>query len=434
MVPITQYPFNYTKLPGELKGVKRKKFIQQTKIIKNLYVNGPASNAEIGKRLKISIPTSLKILNELLVNEVVEEKGVGVSRGGRRPVLYGLKDNSIYALGIDMARYKTSMALYNNNNINVSGTKVFPFDITVAGKSVDQLHLHAMELIKSSGIDQKRLVGVGIIMPGLVDSVKGVNYTHMNFGTRTTRQVLEEKFNRPVYVENDAKALAHAELRYGKAKGRKNVLVIFLDWGLGLGIIIDGKIYRGALGFAGELSHTPAIDNQIYCQCGKQGCLETIASGAAIARMAREGIRSGQSSILSELVDDIDKIETTAVIDAANRGDLCSIRILSEIGMNLGKGLASLMQLLNPEMVILSGKVSEARQYITTPVQQALHTYCMLQMRENTEIVISDMGQEHGILGAVSMVMEYVFDRPAAEEEKPVRIKYAERHAGIINS
>ena len=399
--------------PGQLKGIKKKRFLQKTRILRNLYAHGPASNAEIGKRLKISLPTSLTMLDELLESGLVDKKGYGKSKGGRKPEMYGLRNNSVFSLGIHVERFSTHMAIYNNDNQNISGTVSYSSDIKDTAGFVDELFKKASDLVEESLINTKKLICVGIIMPGLVDSVRGVNHTHLNFDNETIQEVLEEKFNRPVFIENDAKAMAHAELRFGKAKGRKNVLMIFLEWGLGLGIIVDGKIYRGALGFAGELSHIPAIDNDIYCQCGKQGCLETIASGAAISRMANEGIESGKISILGNIKEaEPLNISTSEVVKAANSGDLYAISILSDVGINLGKGLASLMQLFNPELIILSGNVCEAKQYITTPVQQALNTYCMPQIREHTGVEISELGKSHGILGAVSMAMEYVFEHP----------------------
>jgi N-acetylglucosamine repressor len=397
----------------QLKGVQRKRFLLKAAILRSLYVHGSASNSDIGKRLRISLPTSLIIMNELLESGLICRMGHGESRGGRRPAMYGLKSNSLFVLGIHVERFHTRMAIYNNDNQNISGTISYSSDIANAEEFIEELFSRASGLINESLQDKSKLICVGVVMPGLVDSCKGVNYTHLNFGKTTTREVLESRFNRPVFIENDAKSMAHAELRFGKAHGHRNVLVIFLEWGLGLGIIINGEIYRGSLGFAGELSHTPAVDNQIYCQCGKQGCLETIASGAAISRMAVEGIAVGKVSMLGKINNEgTRKIETKDVVDAANSGDLYAISILSEVGMNLGKGLASLMQLFNPDLVILSGIVCQARQYITTPIQQALNSYCMPQMREQTGIAISELGDNHGILGAVSMAMEHVFDRP----------------------
>jgi N-acetylglucosamine repressor len=395
----------------ELKGVYGKKHIQKLKIIKYLYVHGSKSNADICFRLKISSPTSLGIINELIHVGLLEKQGKGKSIGGRKPDLFGIKDNSLFVLGIEMGRYKTRMAIFNNKNVTITEIETFSLELNNDIATVDRLYEQATKLIKSSKIDPLKLIGIGINMPGLVDSKKGFNYTYLNFGEKSIQEILEEKFNRPVYIENDAKAIALAEHRFGLAKGKKDVLVIFLDWGIGLGIIQDGKVYRGTSGFAGEFSHIPFIENGYLCRCGKQGCLETVASGTALARMVKEGIQAGRNSLLTKLSDnDLDKIETELVVDAASKGDQYAINLLSEIGMNLGKGIAVLIQLYNPELIILGGRVAEAKEYITTPIQQSLNIYCMAQLREKTSIVISELGQKVGIMGAVAMVMENIFE------------------------
>jgi len=193
------------------------------------------------------------------------------------------------------------------------------------------------------------------------------------------------------------------------ARGRRDVLVLSLDWGIGLGIIMDGKLRSGITGFAGEIGHIPLVNDGALCYCGKRGCLETVASGIALARMAKEGIKSGQHSLLNELSDqEIDSIEPQLVIDAANRGDQYAINILSEVGINLGKGISILIQLFNPELIILGGRIAEARQYITTPIQQSINKYCMAQIREKTKIALSDLGKEADIMGPVAVVMENI--------------------------
>ena len=187
---------------------------------------------------------------------------------------------------------------------------------------------------------------------------------------------------------------------------------MLMDWGVGLGIIMDGKMRKGSRGFSGEIGHIPLIDEGALCYCGKKGCLETVASGIALARMAKEGIKSGQHSLLNELSDhEIDKIEPHLVIDAANRGDQYAISILSIVGSNLGKGIATLVQLFNPEVIILGGKMAEAKQYITIPIIQSINTYSMTEIRENTQIVTSELGQDSCILGVASMVINNIFER-----------------------
>jgi glucokinase-like ROK family protein len=310
-----------------------------------------------------------------------------------------------------MGIYKTRMSIFDNKNTNITGIKIYPLGLDNKLSTLDKLVEHVNELIKESGIDSSKLMGIGISMPGLVDSHKGINYTYLNFGNKSVRDILIKKFNRPVFIENDAKAAALAEFRFGIAKRKKNVLVLYLDWGIGLGLILDGKIYRGTSGFSGEFSHIPMIENGLLCHCGKNGCIETVASGTAITRIAKEGIQSGRSSIISSLVnDDLDKIEIKTIVDAAHQGDQYAISILSEMGYNLGKGIAVLIQLLNPELIVLGGKVSVAGQYITTPIQQSLNTYCMRQIHEKTDIRISEMEQSVGIMGAVAIVMEDIFE------------------------
>ena len=211
---------------------------------------------------------------------------------------------------------------------------------------------------------------------------------------------------------NDVKSATLAEYRFGQAQNMKNVLVLSMDWGLGLGIIIDGKLRTGASGFAGEFGHIPLIEGGALCHCGKRGCLETVASGIALARMAREGIRSGQSTMLRYLEEE--DLEPGLIINAANEGDQYAISILAETGRYLGKGIAILIQLFNPEAIILSGKIAKAKQYITIPIQQSINTYCMTQLRENTTLALSDLGSDAGILGSVATVMENIFEKQIA--------------------
>lgn len=395
----------------KLKGLEKKKFIQEIKIIKYLYVHGAKTNADICRQLKISAPKSFSLLNDLIDSNLIEKQGRGVSIGGRKPDLYGIKEKSLFVMSIDMGIYKTRMSIFDNKNTNITGVKTYSLELDNNSATIDKLVEYANLLIEESGIARSKLMGIGISMPGLVDSHKGINHTYLNLGNKPLRDILVKRFNRPVFIENDAKAAALAEFRFGMAKDKKNVLMLYLDWGIGLGLILNGKLYRGSTGFSGEFSHIPMIEDGLLCHCGKHGCIETIASGTAISRMVKEGMLSGKSSNIKSLINnDLDKIEIKLVVDAAFEGDQYAIRILNEVGYNLGKGIAILIQLFNPELIILGGRVSEAGQYITTPIQQALNTYCMRQIREKTEIKISEMEQFVGIMGAVAIVMEDIFE------------------------
>jgi N-acetylglucosamine repressor len=400
-----------------LSNIERKKYLQKVRLIKLLHGEGAKSNADICKILNISSPTSLVLINELVREKLIEKKGKGRSVGGRKPELYSLRDNSFFVLCIEMERFKTEIAILDNNNNNISGIHSFPLRLSKdksAMNLLNQLYEAADGLIQSSGIDVDKLVGVGLSMPGLVDTNAGKNYTYFSTATesKTLQEILEEKFQKPVYIQNDVKTNALAECRFGLAVGKKNVLVLLMDWGIGLGIIMDGKLQSGISGFSGEIGHIPFVNDGEQCYCGKRGCLETVASGIALARMAKQGIQSGESSLLNNLSDEeIENIEPHIVIQAANKGDQYAINILSDIGHNLGKAVATLIQLFNPELIILGGKIAEAKQYITIPIKHSINTYCMTRIRENTRIVLSTLGHDAGLLGSANTVMEFTFDK-----------------------
>ncbi len=248
-------------------------------------------------------------------------------------------------------------------------------------------------------------------MPGLVSAKEGKNFTYFLSGQESLslQAALKKQFEKPVYILNDAKSACLAELKFGKAKNKKDVLVITMDWGIGLGIVMGGKMHTGTSGFAGEFGHIPMVEDGELCHCGKRGCLETIASGLALVNKARKGLSTGETSLLSAMVKENTELNPEIIIEAANRGDQFSIKILSEIGSNLGKGIAILIQIFNPELVILEGKIAEAKKFITTPIQQSMNTFCMIQLKEKTEIILSKLGKKSHLLGSTAAVVNNVF-------------------------
>lgn len=257
-------------------------------------------------------------------------------------------------------------------------------------------------VLQSPTIDHTKIMGCYVGMPGLVDTAKGENYSYLidNHENSPLVKAFEEALNLPVIVQNDMAGSAVAEFRHGLAKGKKDVLVLLMDWGVGLGIIMDSKLRRGTTGFSGEFGHMPFVENGALCYCGKHGCLETIASGNALSKTAKEGLLEGKKSMLNELSkEELERIEPEAIINAANRGDQYAIQLLSNIGANMGKAIAILIQLFNPELIVLSGKIAKAKQYITLPMQQSINTYCMTQIREEMEIASSELGENSRLLG-----------------------------------
>ena len=395
----------------EMSNVERKKVHQKTRIIKHMFLNGDTSNAEICTKFGISLPTSMALINQLLDDGIVIKKGRGKSEGGRKPDLYGLKEHSFFVLSIHIERFKIKLALIDNNH-SIVKEEILETQISTNSNIVDLLYDFSQEFFKASEVDHKKIMGVGISMPGLVSSEEGKNFTYYltEQDPASLRDKFEERFKKPVAILNDAKSASLAEFHFGLAKEKQNVLVISMDWGVGLGIIMGGKIHSGVSGFAGEFGHIPMVEDGMLCHCGKRGCLETEASGLALVRKVKEGLKNGQTSILNSLTpEDLEKLEPDTIIEAANKGDQFAINSLSEIGISLGKGIAILIQIFNPELIVLEGKIAKAKQFITTPIQQSMNIYCMMQLKEKTNIELSNLGNNSSLYGGTIAVMDSIF-------------------------
>ncbi|HKJ48031.1 MAG TPA: ROK family transcriptional regulator [Christiangramia sp.] len=400
----------------DIKNVERKKLLQKIKIIKYLFLNGSTSNADICSKFDISLPTSMALINQLMETGIVVKAGQGKSEGGRKPDLYGLKEHSFFVLTIHIKRFKIKIAITDNNHSIIMEDEITT-EISPKSNIVELLHEKAQEVIENSGIDPEKMLGVAISMPGLVSTTEGKNFTYYltEQEPESLRDKFEKKFKKPVVILNDTKSACLAEYRFGIGKNKDNVLVISMDWGIGLGIIMGGKMHTGHSGFAGEFGHIPMVEDGILCHCGKRGCLETEASGLALVRKAKEGLKRGQTSVLNELKgEDFEKMDPRVIIKAANKGDQFAINLLSEIGISLGKGIAILIQIFNPELIILESEIAKAKQFITTPIQQSTNTYCMMQLKEKTRIELSNLGPNSCLYGGTIAVMDEIFKNQVA--------------------
>lgn len=373
------------------------------KILKHLFSTGPSSISALCEAVGISTPSMLKLLADLVSIGWIEKSGTGASIGGRRPDLYALRDERALIICVDIELFSTKIAVLDNNCNFISEVKTVSLPISKNRSDFFSVLVPLLqESIESVPAFKSKIIGCYVGMPGLVNTEKGENYSYLidDQGNSSLAEAFEKALSLPVIVQNDMAGSTIAEFRHGLAKGKKNTLVLLMDWGVGLGIIMDGKLRRGATGFSGEFGHIPFVENGALCYCGKHGCLETIASGNALSKTAREGLLLGEKSMLNELSkEELERIEPEAIINAANRGDQYAIRLLSSIGANMGKGISILIQLFNSELIVLTGKIAKAKQYITLPMQQSINTYCMTQIREEVTIESSVLGENSRLLG-----------------------------------
>jgi glucokinase-like ROK family protein len=385
------------------------KIRQKKKILSLLRTNGHLSAPDLCKWLKISLPTCIVLLNDLITSGYVKDIGIGESSGGRKPHLYGLPGNGYYIISCDFARFSANIAIVDCYNKIV--TPIHQIETHIDDPQlVDKLYKSAYQLIHDFQIPEEKIYGIGVDMPGLINSKTGINYTIKDKKRQNIGRDLKQKFNKLVYIDNDARMHAHGEFHFGAAKEHKDAIIIHWSWGLGLGIFVNGQLCSGKNGFAGEFSHIPIVENGELCICGKRGCLETIASSNTIMRRVKQGFEEDVvSSLVNQFRDHPEKVTPEDVIDSARKGDEFCIAILNEIGNAMGKGLSYIIQLLNPEVIVLSGPLSKAKQYILSPIQQSLNRYCLEKISESTLLVLSDLGDQSALLGTSEMIFQKVF-------------------------
>jgi predicted NBD/HSP70 family sugar kinase len=395
--------------------------LYRKKIVKHLYFSNMLSCADLSDKINKSLPVTTKMLGKLIEEGWVTETGFAASTGGRRAVMYALKPDVLYVVSVAMDQLITRIAILNMQNNQVTATEIFELPLPRNPQALATLTEKIDEVISRSGISKNNIAGVGIGMPGFVDAIQGLNYTFLEPEQGTLTQYISSKIKLPVFIDNDSRLIALAELMFGSARGKKNAMVINVGWGVGLGMILNGELFRGHNGFAGEFSHIPLFLNNKLCSCGKSGCLETETSLLVVIEKANKGLKEGKISLLKELSVEHAEQAFQEIIRAASKGDKFAVELLSQSGYNIGRGVAILIHLLNPELVILSGRGSSAGKIWQAPIQQALNEHCIPRLASNTEIEISSLGHQAEITGAAALVMENFEKSDLKKEAHPTQ-------------
>jgi len=335
---------------------------------------------------------------------------------------YSLKHNIIYIVAVSVDQFVTRIAVMDTQNKCVTGIEKFELPLAKNSQALSILTEKIAGVIKHARIPKSKIAGIGIGMPGFVDVTKGVNYTFFQTSGKSITETIADKTGLPVYIDNDSSLIALAELRFGEAGGTKDVMVINIGWGVGLGMLLGGKLFRGHNGFAGEFSHIPMFSNGKLCSCGKRGCLETESSMLVVIEKARNGVMTGRETTLKNLPKHNLEQASEMIINAAQEGDRFAIELLSEAGYNIGRGLAILIHLLNPREIILSGRGSLAGKIWQAPIQQAINEHCIPRLASNVIIETSSIGYQADLMGAAALVMDN-YDKATSVKSKSGKSK-----------
>ncbi|PWS30578.1 ROK family protein [Pedobacter paludis] len=378
-------------------------------IIKHLYYKKVLSLTDLSKLTQKSLPLVTSAVNGLISEGYILEQGLAPSTGGRRALTYLLNPNhKKYIVAVAMDQLITRLAIYDLSSSTVIPIQMLDFDMTDEANNADRLIQFIKKSIKISGLSNHDIIGVGIGMPGFVNAEEGINYSYLKVESGTTLQsYLSLKMDMPVYIDNDSSLIALAELNFGEAIDLKDVMVVNIGWGTGLGMIVNGKLYRGSSGYAGEFSHIPLSDSNNLCSCGKRGCLEVDTSLLVMAQKAETAVADGAESSMQELFKDKSKHPGDHFLDAVVNRDPLAISILSNAAFQIGKGLATLIHILNPESIVLSGRGAKAGKMLLPPIQQAINEFCIPRIAEQTTIKLSSLANDAELLAAASLILEH---------------------------
>lgn len=366
------------------------------------------SRAQIAEQLGVSRATISSIVDRLISSGVVVERGAGISRGGRKPIVLEINPTAGLIVGIDMGATHLNTIITNlRGQVQASAESNLDIDVgPQAGlASVRELVQHTLS---KAGLVWSAVWAVGMGVPGPVVTTRGMVSSPPimpGWDGFPIREHLEAYWHKPTFVDNDADLGALGEGTFGAGRGQPNLAYIKIGTGIGCGILLDGKIYHGVLGTAGEIGHVTVSQDGPPCKCGNYGCLEAMASGRAIAQRARMAVQANQPTTLAAL-NHGHQLTARDVSRAAQAGDAVSQQLLSDAGRHIGSALASLVNLLNPGLIIIGGRVAEAGVYILDPIREAVKQRSLRASYDATRILPAALGEQSVAMGAVALALE----------------------------
>lgn len=407
--------------------------LNSRKVLKLIRDNPSISRAEISRRTGLSAPTVSRIVDDLIQDGLVEEIGMGSSNGGRRPNLLRFCPDNNFIIGIDLGTTNIYGVLANLEAEIISEEKI-PTQVEKGFNAVMDRTLTVVEKLRSQlGRKQKHLNGIGMAVAGLINKKRNIVEFSPNFHWHDADILgyLGQKLDIPICFDNVTRVMALGELYYGVGRKYKNFICVNVGYGIGAGIIINGQPLLGTHGMAGEFGHiTLEKDSKVQCYCGNYGCLEALSSGSGIARAARRELESGAKSILSEMCHgDLDRLTAEMVAQAAKQGDVLAWNVFHKAAEYLGLGISALINLYNPEAIVIGGGVTQAGDILFDTVRSTVKARALSKISREVEILPATFGPKAAVMGAVSLIMQKVLNLDYRKMDK-----YAENPSAGLSS
>ncbi|TJZ61927.1 ROK family protein [Sphingobacterium olei] len=391
---------------ANISGVAYKNIQLKKKLLAYFATHELGTIAELSKEFNVSIPKINDSINELIEEKLVKDYGKLTSNVGRKPNNYGLEANSAYFVGVQVSHDYLSIAMINMKKDLVAHKDEIPFHLENNEKSLNNICKEINDFFNKHNVRKEKVLGIGVNLSGRINYRTGYSYSYFNFYEDPLSNYFEKELGIPTFLENDTKALSYGEFSSELVTTEKDVLFINVDNGIGLGIMINNQLYYGKSGFSGEFGHIPIFDNDIICKCGKKGCLETEASGYALRNKVLQEIQNGASSLLTKKFQNVEDIRLHDIVHAAKKDDTLSIEAINEIGEKLGRGVAALINIFNPELIIIGGILARSEEYLSLPLKNAINKYSLSIVHRDTKLIVSTHGEKHAAIGACLLLRD----------------------------
>jgi N-acetylglucosamine repressor len=385
--------------------------INRSTILNLIKMHSAIPRAEIARLTGLSPATVSAISAELIQENLVFEKETGDSSGGRRPIMLAINPHGGCVVGIKLMEDHALGAL-TDLEATPLGKQSYPLTDTSPSTVAQALSELVSELLNKSENPAPNLMGVGVGLAGIVDSVQGLVRQSPFFGWTDIplREMIQERVKVPVYLDNDVNTLAFAEKWFGAGRGIDNFLVVTFGRGIGLGIVVNGQFLHGRRGSAGEFGHTVIQPGGELCACGKRGCLEMYASEPAMLRQADEAFQQGRLSIRPKTPEEM--------IRLAQAGEPAAREIFAQAGGLLGQSIANLINIFNPERILINGEGVRAGDWLFDPMQAAIDEHTMPSLRQDVSILVEPLGDDAWARGAASLVLHELFESPIKRQRE----------------
>jgi len=376
------------------------------------------SRLELARQADLSPSSITAIVQRLIKKGLVVESEPATSQLGRRPIPLQVRGDAAYLVGVDLGSFFLRIVITDVNGEIVYRSQART-DMKVGRERVlERTFLSIHQAIRESNLPPKLIKGIGIAHSGVIDSEAGVVLSYPRPGQMAEwrnvplRELFEKEFDLPCLLEDSVRTSTIAEKCFGAGRELSNFLYIDVGMGIGAGIFLDGRLYRGAGGRAGEFGHITVNESGPLCSCGNTGCLETVASCAAIIQNVRTAIEKGIDSRIREATGgDLDKVSIELIAQAATDDDSLAYRILQRSASYIGIGLANLVNLLNPRVVIFGGALfREIPQLIADPLRRIIKQRSLEKSAQEVQLVVSTLGGEASALGAARLIAEKIID------------------------